>query len=264
MAVPTRAEALSLLMSTAPSPRLLQHLTVVAEVASFLAVRAGRAGLAVDRRLVETAALLHDIDKALPADHPLRQLGHGRAGAEWLRQAGHAELARSVATHPVMCLEGPEADAWVLHAPLEERIVCYADKRGTQRVVSLEQRLERWRRRHPEHLGPLERASVQARRLEETLCEELGVRSDEIERLRWVGQATDRATANGRLVAPGAAEHPSPQAGDGATTARGDGATPRVGRAAVRPAARPAGLLPRPAEAAPRPAEGQPHHPARA
>ena len=55
-------------------------MTVVAEVASFLAYRAAQAGLAVDRRLVETAALLHDIDKALPADHPLRALGHGRAG----------------------------------------------------------------------------------------------------------------------------------------------------------------------------------------
>ena len=77
MAVPTRTEALSLLMSTSPSPRLLQHVTVVAEVASFLAFRANRAGLVVDRRLVETAALLHDIDKALPRDHPLRSLGHG-------------------------------------------------------------------------------------------------------------------------------------------------------------------------------------------
>jgi putative nucleotidyltransferase with HDIG domain len=206
MAVPTRAEALSLLMSTDPSPRLMQHLTVVAEVASFLAVRAGRAGLAIDRRLVETAALLHDIDKALPTDHPVRALGHGRAGAEWLSQAGHPELARSVAAHPVMALEGPDADSWILQAPLEERIVCYADKRATQRVVSLEQRFERWRRRHPEHLEPLGRAFVRSRHLEAVLCETLGVSADGIERLRWVGQATERATANGRLVDPGARE----------------------------------------------------------
>jgi putative nucleotidyltransferase with HDIG domain len=204
MAVPTRAEALSLLMSTAPSPRLVQHVTVVAEVAAFLAVRDGRAGLAVDRRLVETAALLHDIDKALPADHACRTRGHGRAGAEWLTQAGHAELSKSVAGHPVMALDGPDVRAWVARGPLEERIVCYADKRATQRVVSLEQRFERWRRRHPEHLEQLERALVQARLLEAGLCEAVSVAPDAIERLRWVEQARDRAAANGRLIDAGA------------------------------------------------------------
>ena len=44
MAVPTRTEALALLLSTSPSPRLLQHVTVVAEVASIprLSSDAGR------------------------------------------------------------------------------------------------------------------------------------------------------------------------------------------------------------------------------
>jgi putative nucleotidyltransferase with HDIG domain len=202
MAVPTRAEALSLLMSTHPSPRLLQHVTVVAEVAAFLAVRAGRAGLAVDRRLVETAALLHDIDKALPADHPVKALGHGRAGAEWLSQAGHAELARAVAGHPVMTLDAPDAAEWVEHGPLEERIVCYADKRATQRLISLDQRFERWRRRHPEYVEQLDRTLARARRLETRLCEQLAIRPDEVERVRWVEPARDRAEANGRLGRP--------------------------------------------------------------
>lgn len=199
MAVPTRAEALSLLMSTDPSPRLLQHVTVVAEVAAFLALRAGRAGLAVDRRLVEAAALLHDIDKALPADHPVKALGHGRAGAEWLSLAGHAELARAVAAHPVMALDDPDVTAWIDHGPLEERMVCYADKRATQRIVSLDQRFERWRRRHPEHLEQLDRALVKARRLEAGLCAAVAIRPDEVERVRWVEPARDRAAANGRL-----------------------------------------------------------------
>ena len=165
MAVPTRTEALSLLLSTRPSERLVQHVTVVAEVASFLAHRAQRAGLGVDRRLVETAALLHDIDKALPADDPLRELGHGHAGAAWLSAAGHAELARPVAAHPVMRLDAPDADEWLATAPLEDRIVCYADKRATQRVVSLEQRFERWRGKHPDYADHLAVALMRARRL---------------------------------------------------------------------------------------------------
>ena len=201
MAVPTRAEAFSLLMSTAPSPRLLRHVTVVAEVASFLAYRATRAGLPVDRRLAETAALLHDIDKALPADHPLKALGHGRAGAAWLRDSGHAELARAVASHPVMHLDGPDAAAWVGDGPLEERIVAYADKRAMQRVVSLERRFARWQRRHPEHAEQLERTLLIARRLESTLCLAIGIRPDEVERLPWVDEAILHASANGAFGA---------------------------------------------------------------
>jgi predicted hydrolase (HD superfamily) len=199
MAVPTRAEALSLLMSNSPSQRLLCHVTVVAEVASFLAYRAQRSGLPVDRRLAETAALLHDSDKSLPDDHPLRALGHGQAGAAWLREAGHAELARAVAAHPVMQLEGPEAARWVTDGPIEERIVAYADKRATQRVVSLEQRFARWRRRHAEHAAALDRARVQAQRLETELCAAVGIRPEEVERLRWVDEALAHAAANGAL-----------------------------------------------------------------
>ncbi len=195
MTVPTRAEALALLLSTQPSERLLQHVTVVAEVAGFLAHRAARAGLAVDRRLVETAALLHDIDKALPADDPVRELGHGRAGAAWLRAAGHAELARPVAAHPVMQLDEPGAHEWLVSAPLEDRIVCYADKRATQRVVSLDQRFARWARRHPEYEERLRATLVTARQLEAQVCAAVGIRPEDVERLPWVADAMARARA---------------------------------------------------------------------
>lgn len=197
MAVPTRTEAISLLLSTSPTPRLLQHVTVVAEVASFLAHRASRAGIAVDRRLVETAALLHDVDKGLPPDHPLKELGHGAAGAAWLTDAGHPELARTLVAHPVSRFTDPDAESWVTEAPIEERIVTYADKRATQRVVSLEQRFDRWQRKHPEYRGRLDCAYDVARRLEATLCTAIGIEPTDIERLRWVEDAMTRAFAAG-------------------------------------------------------------------
>jgi putative nucleotidyltransferase with HDIG domain len=197
MAVPTRTEALHLLVSISPSPRLLQHMTVVAEVASFLAHRASRAGLPVDRRLVETAALLHDVDKALPPDHPLKELGHGEAGAAWLTEAGHPELARALIAHPVTRFAERDAEAWVDDAPLEERIVTYADKRATQRVVSLEQRFDRWRDRHPEFRAKLDHAYATAQRLEATLCADIGIEPTDVERLRWVDEAMSRAFSNG-------------------------------------------------------------------
>jgi putative nucleotidyltransferase with HDIG domain len=206
MAVPTRTEALSLLLSTSPSPRLLQHVTVVAELAAFLACRAAAAGIAVDRRLAETAALLHDIDKALPRDHPVRDLGHGAAGAAWISQAGHPELARAILAHPVSRLADSDAGRWVVEAPIEERIVTYADKRAEQRVVSLDQRFERWRRRHPVYADGLDRAYATARRLETQLCDAIGIEPTAVERLRWVDAAIARAEANGSLV-PSAVDH---------------------------------------------------------
>jgi hypothetical protein len=156
--------------------------------------------------MVETAALLHDIDKALPREHPLRALGHGAAGAAWLSEAGHAELARTVTAHPVMRLNGAGIEAWLLEAPIEERIVAYADKRATQRVVSLDQRFERWQRKHPEYAARLEHALQIARRLEAGICEIIGVRPNQIERLCWVEGAMVRAQANGTLPVPRSSE----------------------------------------------------------
>lgn len=172
-------------------------MTVVAEVAAFLAYRASRAGVSVDRRLVETAALLHDVDKALPADHPLKSLGHGPAGAAWLTEAGHPELARTLVAHPVTRFTDPEAERWVAEAPLEERIVTYADKRATERVVSLDQRFDRWRRKHPEYEAKLDRAHDVARALESAVCRAAGIEPCQVERLRWVDEALQRALAHG-------------------------------------------------------------------
>jgi hypothetical protein len=176
---------------------------VVAEVASFLAHRAARSGVPVDRRLVETAALLHDVDKGLPRDLIAQELGHGAAGAAWLSEAGHPELARTVAAHPVLRLSDPGAADWVARAPLEERIVSYADKRATQRLVSLEQRFARWRRKHVEYADRLSASQAMAELLESTLCEAIGIKPDDVARLPWVGDAMTRATASGRLGGSG-------------------------------------------------------------
>lgn len=224
MAVPTRTEALALLVSLSPSPRLMQHATVVAEVASMLAYRALQVGVAVDRRLVVTAALLHDVDKALPRTHPLHALGHGEAGATWLADAGHPELTRAIAAHPVMRLNDPGARAWIKDAPIEELIVAYADKRATQRVVSLEQRFDRWRRKHPTYGKRLDDAFAQASILEASLCDTLGIRATQVERLRWVEDALSRAQASGALAAM-----TSPPVGGDVRLVLGD--APQTGRA---------------------------------
>src|SRR5512135_328369 len=129
MPVPDRAAAASVLLSLRPAPWFIRHSRAVAEVASWLASRAARAGVPVDRQAVEAAALLHDVDKALSGEDPVRRLRHGEASAAWLTAHGLPELAPLVEWHPVTRLaDGPAAERWLATGLFESLIVAYADK----------------------------------------------------------------------------------------------------------------------------------------
>jgi len=193
-------EAASLLLSLDPPAWFVRHARAVAEVAAWLAARIEARGVAVDRRLVEAAALLHDVDKALPAGDPARGLPHGEGSAAWLTRAGHPELARSVAAHPVTrLLDGETYRRWAAFASREERIVAYADKRAGQRLESMDARFESWRRRYAAPTPDGRQAarndgawrSVRARadRLETDVCRAAGVEPGEVRRLAWTGDA---------------------------------------------------------------------------
>ena len=194
MTVPGRVEAASLLLSLEPSPRFLHHSRAVGEVAAWLARRIGANGMSVDRRLVEAAALLHDVDKVLPRDDPTRALPHGEGSAAWLTRAGHPELARAVAAHPVTRLRDGEAyRRWSAFATREERIVAYADKRAAQHLEPMADRFARWVRRHPDRPGwdAAARRVIweRALRLESDVCRAAGVRPEDVRRLAWTGRA---------------------------------------------------------------------------
>jgi hypothetical protein len=197
--IPSRAEAAGLLLELSPSARLVRHSTAVAEVAAFLAARAHRRGTRLDRHMVDTAALLHDLDKALPRRHPLRPLGHGHAGARWLIEHGRSELAPPVDCHPVGRLSESSYEDWIARATWEERLVAYADKRAVQRVGSIDRRFDRWLREHPELEPELRLARARAELLEQEVCGAAGIEPDQVRRLRWVKsaltQAVNRAAA---------------------------------------------------------------------
>ena len=155
--------------------------------------------MTVDRRLVESAALLHDVDKALPPHDPLRALPHGEGSAAWLTAAGHPELVRAVAGHPVTRLrDGETFRRWAAFASREERIVAYADKRAGQQLESMDERFASWRRRYPPsapgHDGAWDDTTFvavrrRAERLEADVCRAAGVAPDDVRRLRWTGVA---------------------------------------------------------------------------
>jgi HD domain len=208
MTVPRRVEAASLLLSLDPPPWFVRHARAVAEVAGFLAARIEAAGIDVDRGLVESAALLHDVDKVLPPDDPATTLPHGDGSAAWLTRHGHPELARAVAGHPVTRLvDGDVYRRWAAFATREERIVAYADKRAGQHLETLDARFASWRRRYPGRIVDGRREgwdaatwlAVRARaaRLEADVCRAARIHADDVRRLAWTGDAL-RAARVGR------------------------------------------------------------------
>lgn len=198
MTVPGRVDAAGLLLSLDPPAWFVRHARAVAEVAAWLAARIAAAGTAVDRPLVEAAALLHDVDKILPPSDPARGLPHGEGSAAWLARRGHPELARVVAAHPVTRLLGGERQR--RRAPFaghEERIVAYADKRAGLRLEPMAVRFRSWDRRYPGGWTAAEAAIVRARagRLEAEVCRAAGVAPAEVRRLAWTGPALRAARA---------------------------------------------------------------------
>lgn len=193
MSVPSRLEAAALVRGLNPNSKLLRHSTAVAEVAAFLAAAMVRQGVPIDATAVESAALLHDLDKMLPDDDPLKTLGHGAAGAEWLRRRNYAELAPAVAAHPVMEIGGASSyDAWAQNAGLVGQVVTYADKRARQDVVTLTDRFARWHERYPDS-PQLDVAEARARALEAQVCGMAGIQPDQVERSEWVAEAMSGA-----------------------------------------------------------------------
>ncbi|HEX8939601.1 MAG TPA: HD domain-containing protein [Candidatus Limnocylindrales bacterium] len=210
MSIPGRDEAAALLLSLDPPAWHLRHSRAVAEVAAWLAARCEARRLPLDRRLVEAAALLHDVDKLLPAT-VRRDRRHGERGARWLAARGWQELAPAVAGHPVTRLaDDAWYAAWRDAASLEERIVAYADKRAGQRLEPMAERFASWERRYPPRddaggrSGGWSRATMAAVRsrattLEADVCAAAGTDPDAVRRLRWTGSAL--AAARRRAVA---------------------------------------------------------------
>jgi len=212
MSIPSRRESAALLLSLEPPAWHLRHSRAVAEVAGWLAWRAQSAGRSLDRRLVEAAALLHDVDK-LPLVRPaVAELAHGEGSAEWLARQGYAELGQAIVGHPVPLLEdGAWFERWLAEASPEALIVSYADKRAGQELESMAERLESmverfasWERHHPTEVratrvpggwSPETLAAVRQRAevLEARVCEVADVAPADVRRLAWTGRALQLA-----------------------------------------------------------------------
>ncbi len=142
--LPTRAEALNFLVKAGCSQGVIEHCKTVSKFAVEIAKAFHKEGFNVDLQLIEVGSLLHDIGRS-----KTHSVNHGVVGGEI---AGSLNLPTSV-VHIIERHVGggiPKEEAKGLGWPgkdylpqsLEEKIVCYADKRVKGlRTVPLEQAL---------------------------------------------------------------------------------------------------------------------------
>ena len=203
-----------MLLSLGPPIWHLRHSRAVAETAAWLAWRSTCAGRSLDRRLVESAALLHDVDKLERVKPYVDGLAHGEGSADWLARQGYGELGPVVLGHPVTRLaDGEWFDSWLAGASPEAVIVAYADKRAGQRLESMAERFASWERRYPaaERAGrargnwsaqTLEAVWRRAEEIERVACGLAAVTPADVRRLEWTGRAIAavRKTAAARQI----------------------------------------------------------------
>ncbi len=143
--LPTRREALNLLTKVGCPPNVIRHCKKVSDLAVKIANAYQKKGLKLDVSLVEISALLHDIGRTRT-----HEVDHALIGGEIARSLG---LNRSVVSvierHAGGGISKEEAEklGWpgknYLPTTLEEKIVCYADKRVEgSGVVPIEQAIQ--------------------------------------------------------------------------------------------------------------------------
>jgi len=139
--LPTRHEALNLLVKAGCSPRVVEHCKLVSAFAVKIAKACQEKQLNVDVRLVEISALLHDIGRSRT-----HSVDHALEGGKIARAFNLPDsVVHIIERHAGGGIPKEEAKklGWPVkdYVPktLEEKIVCYADKRVEKlRIVSIE------------------------------------------------------------------------------------------------------------------------------
>jgi len=169
--LPTRQEAIQLLVQSGCEPHVIQHCKAVAALARRIAEAIRRRGVKVN--VLEIGALLHDIGRS-----KTHSVHHVAEGARIARSLGlPEELVSIIERHVGGGITAEEARRLGLpvkdYIPktLEEKIVNYADKliEGT-RVVPIERTLEKFSR----ELGSNHPAIQRIRRLHQEISSMAG------------------------------------------------------------------------------------------
>ncbi|MEW5949012.1 MAG: HD domain-containing protein [Thermodesulfobacteriota bacterium] len=153
-----------------------QHCRKVAGVALFIADKLTSAGVKLNIRLIEAAALLHDITKIEALE---QGRNHAETGADLLEKLGFPTVAHIVRQH--VNLSGP-----IIGTPINEsEVVNYADKRVLHTtVVSLRDRFDYIREKYghgdPVRITRINRIEEETQELEKKIFARLPIKPEEI------------------------------------------------------------------------------------
>ena len=170
--IPNRTQCLILFdRYKLPSPKRI-HVEEVAKLAKYFAskIKNQKSKIKINEKLLEAAALLHDIDKMIPKRAGER---HPDTAVRVLKELGCSEVAEVVRRHPLHAILDPEL------APRtgEEKFLYLADKMTKYEVIGVDHRFRLWYKEHlpPEAVMELDAAFPKVKVLEKEIYEMLGI-----------------------------------------------------------------------------------------
>jgi len=156
-------------------PRWLRvHSVVVGALATQLAQAHANAGAPLDLRAVGLGGYLHDIGKSPLLSGDGRD--HNLVGPLVLAAEGLPELVELSRRHPVYA----PRDRSTAPRTLAEKIVYYADRRGGQQVVTLEERIDEQLSRFPELAGRRDADLAMAKAIEAEVFAGIALRPEDL------------------------------------------------------------------------------------
>ncbi len=144
--LPNREQALKLLKENHCLPQVISHCLAVTELALQIGNKLEAKGHKVDLPLVEAGALLHDIGRS-----KTHGVEHSLVGAQIAQAIGLPQPVIDIIKRHVGAGISPQEADWLgwpkdnyVPQTLEEKVVCYADKRiDHDKVVPVETEIER-------------------------------------------------------------------------------------------------------------------------
>ncbi len=148
------------------------HCRLVAKTATWFASQLEKQhhDITVRVRLLEAAALVHDIDKMA---HKLPHERHPDAAVRILREEGFGEIADMVRTHPLHAI----LDQTIAPKTIEEKLLYLSDKMVKLSIITVDERFHLWRDEMlpPEAVNTLDAAYPKVKALENEICSMIGV-----------------------------------------------------------------------------------------
>lgn len=147
------------------------HVTLVARVAVYLAQQINEVtNLQINKNLLQAAALLHDIDKAVPK---LPGEQHPDTAVRILEEEGMSEVAAVVKTHSLHAILDPK----LTPSTWEQKLLYLADKMVKYEIITVDKRFALWQKEDlsPDAVGILDASYPLVKNMEKEIFDLLGV-----------------------------------------------------------------------------------------